>query len=139
MLRIHISVIVFMLTALNHVSKAQKPDSIFFNLYTDSLKKGTYNYINVDGKFSDGHWLPLTAKHIQFNTTGGKFEDNSLLIDKDFKEEKVTITAVLKADTSVQKSVTIYIKKNKDNEKLKTNEEILKEIEQQGKQKKRKA
>ena len=28
---------------------AQKVDSIYFHLYTDSLKKGTYNYINVDG------------------------------------------------------------------------------------------
>ena len=33
---------------------AQNLDSIFFNLYTDSLKKGTYNYINVDGQFTDG-------------------------------------------------------------------------------------
>ena len=29
-------------------AKAQKIESIHINLYTDSLKKGTYNYINVD-------------------------------------------------------------------------------------------
>ena len=29
-------------------SKAQKIDNIFVNLYTYSLKKGTYNYINID-------------------------------------------------------------------------------------------
>ena len=37
---------------------AQKVDSIFFHLYTDSLKKGQYNYINIDGKLSDGRWMP---------------------------------------------------------------------------------
>jgi hypothetical protein len=43
------------LISLTTLTKAQKVDSIFFHPYTDSLKKGTYNYINVDGKLSDGH------------------------------------------------------------------------------------
>ena len=59
------------------VSHAQKVDSIFFHLYTDSLKKGTYNYINVDGKLDNGRWLPLTAKEIDFTATAGNFEGNS--------------------------------------------------------------
>ena len=42
--------------------KAQQVDSIFLNLYTDSLKKGQHNYINVDGKLSNGKWMPLTSK-----------------------------------------------------------------------------
>lgn len=126
-------------TIIAPCTKAQKPDSIFFNLYTDSLKKGTHNYINVDGKFADGKWLPLTAKDIIFRSTAGRFEDNSLFIDKDFSEEKVTVTAVLKSDPAITRSVTIYIKRNPDNEKLKTTEEILKDIEQQGKQRKRKS
>jgi hypothetical protein len=120
-------------------TKAQKVDSIFFNLYTDSLKKGTYNYINVDGKLSDGRWMPLTAKEIQFATTAGSFDGNSLVLDKDFKEEKVTVTATLKANTNISKSVTIYIKRNPDNEKLKTTEEILREMEEQSRQKQKKS
>ena len=114
---------------------AQKIDSLFFNLYTDSLKKATYNYINVDGKSSDGHWLPLTAKQMKFTATDGRFEGNSLFIDKEFKGEKVTVTAVMIEDPSISKSITIYIKKKEDNEKLKTAEEIKKEIEQGAKRK----
>ena len=115
--------------------KAQKVDSIFFNLYTDSLKKGTYNYINVDGKLSNGQWLPLTGKEIKFTSSAGKFDNNSLVLDRDFKEEKVTVKAVLRSDTSICKSITIYIKKNADNEKLKTEEQIMHEMEEQGRQK----
>ena len=105
--------------------KAQKVDSIYFNLYTDSLKKGTYNYINVDGKLINGHWLPLTAKEISFSASAGVFDGNSLLIDKDASIEKVTVKAVLKANPSIYKETTIYIKKMADNERLKTTEEIM--------------
>ena len=48
---------------------SQKIDSISFHLYTDSLKKGQHNYINVDGKLSNGHWQPLTSKEIQFSSS----------------------------------------------------------------------
>ena len=130
-------IIVFITSATGQSLRAQKVDSIFFNLYTDSLKKGTYNYINVDGKYSNGKWLPLTAKEINFTSTGGKFQDNSLFIDKDFIAERVTVRAVLKADSSICKTVTIYIKKNEDSGRLKTTEEIMKEIEQQGQQRRR--
>ena len=41
------------------LSNAQKIDSIYFHLYTDSLKKGTHNYINIDGKTSDGKWMQV--------------------------------------------------------------------------------
>jgi len=125
--------------AFGYTVKAQKPDSLFFNLYTDSLKKGTHNYINVDGKFSNGQWLPLTTKHLTFSSTGGKFEENSLFIDKDFKEDSVTITVALKNDNNVRKTITIYIKKKEDNEKLKTDEEILKEIDEQARKRKKKS
>ena len=127
------------LAAFTQYTKAQKVDSIFFNLYTDSLKKGTYNYINVDGKLSDGRWMPLMAKEIQFTATAGIFDGNSLVLDKDFKEEKVTVTATLKTNPSISKSVTIYIKRNPDNEKLKTTEEILREMEEQSRQKQKKS
>lgn len=105
--------------------QAQKVDSIYFHLYTDSLKKGTYNYINVDGKLSNGIWLPLTAKEIIFTATAGRFEGNSLFIDKDFTDDKVTVKAVLKDNTAQFRQVTIYIKKKEDNEKLKTVSEVM--------------
>lgn len=100
-------------------------DSLFFNLYTDSLKKGVHNYINVDGKMSNGQWLPLTDKQLIFSSSYGKFEGNSLIIDSSFKGEKVTIKITLRADPNVTKETTVYIKKLFGNEKLKTVEEIL--------------
>jgi len=108
------------------ITHAQQVDSICFHLYTDSLKKGTYNYINVDGKLSDSRWLPLTAKEINFTASAGTFNGNSLFIDSNFAEEKVRVKAVLKASPAVSKEITIYIKKMVDNERLKTSEEVMK-------------
>ena len=105
--------------------KAQKTDSIFFNLYTDSLKKGTYNYINVEGKLSNGQWMPLTHKELKFSCPSGKFDGNSLFIDSSFKEEKVTVKATLISNPAVTKEITIYIKKYTPEERLKTIEEVL--------------
>src|SRR5690349_3542881 len=139
LLRKNILIVTILLIASFAHLKAQKVDSIFFNLYTDSLKKGTYNYINVDGKMSNGTWVPLTAKELNFTASAGRFDQNSLVLEKDFKEEKVTITASLKTDPTKCKTVTIYIKKNPDNEKLKTEQEVLKELEEQSRQKQKKS
>ena len=102
--------IIFILCA-GHSVTAQKLDSLFFNLYTDSLKKGTYNYINVDGKFSDGRYLPLTAKELVFSCDAGKFEGNSLFLDSSVRIDKVVVKVALKSDSSVSRERTIYIKK----------------------------
>jgi hypothetical protein len=107
------------------VGRAQQVDSIFFHLYTDSLKKGVHNYINVDGKLSNGHWLPLTNKEIDFTSSAGKFVGNSLVLDTAFKGEKVTVKAVLKNNSTIWKEIDIYLKKVEDNERLRTVDEIL--------------
>jgi hypothetical protein len=83
--------LLFTILLITSLAKAQKIDSIYFHLYTDSLKKGVHNYINVDGKISDGRWLPLTPKEIQFSSTGGKFEGNDLVLPADFTGDKVVI------------------------------------------------
>lgn len=105
--------------------KAQKVDSIFVNLYTDSLKKGTYNYINVDGLLSNGRYMPLDSNQVIFWASEGKFSGNSLWLDKDFKYEKVFIKVMLRRNLMVSKEFTVYIKKKPDNEKLKTAEELM--------------
>ena len=66
------------ISALSLPVKAQKVDSLFFNLYTDSLKIGTYNYINVDGKLSNGSWLPLDSMQVIFTSSTGKMTGNIL-------------------------------------------------------------
>jgi hypothetical protein len=103
----------------------EKPDSIFFNLYTDSLKKGTYNYINVDGKYPNGRYLPMTARELDFFCSYGSFDGNSLFIDSACKEDKITVKIVLKKDTSVSREKVIYIKKHDEVPRLKTMKEVM--------------
>ena len=106
-------------------AKAQKIESIYVNLYTDSLKKGTYNYINIDGRLSNGKYLPLDSTQLIFKSSYGKFYGNSLLVDKDCKEEKVSIIVTMKNDPSLHKEFVMYIKKKEDGN-LPTIEEVLK-------------
>lgn len=105
-------------------AKAQKVESIYVNLYTDSLKKGTLNYINIDGKLSNGRYLPLDSSHLIFWSSAGKFSGNSLWIDRDFKAEKVDIKVSLRADPAMVKEFTIYVKQLPDPE-LKSMDEIM--------------
>ena len=107
---------------------AQKVDSIYFHLYTDSLKKGFYNYINVDGKMSDGTWQPLDSSEILFISDGGFFKGNDLFIDSSYKGETVRVKAILKSNPAIHKETVIYIRKRGFTEPLKTNEEILDEM-----------
>ena len=105
---------------------SQKIDSISFHLYTDSLKKGQHNYINVDGKLSNGQWQPLTSKEIQLSSSACKFQGNNLIVPPDFKEEKIKIKAELKSNPAIWKEVTIWIKKIPDPDSLPGLDQVLK-------------
>lgn len=105
-------------------AKAQKVESIYVNLYTDSLKKGTFNYINIDGKLSNGRYLPLDSTQLIFWASAGKFSGNSLWIDRDFASPKVDIKVSLRDNPAMVKEFTIYIKQLPDPE-LKTMDEIM--------------
>ena len=109
--------------------KAQKIENIFVNLYTDSLKKGTYNYINVDGLLSNGNYIPLDTTDVIFWASDGKFYGNTLLIDKNFKKEKVHLKVTFRKNPALTKEFTMFIKKKEDNEKLKTTEELLRDLQ----------
>jgi hypothetical protein len=108
------------------IAKAQKIDSIFVNLYTDSLKTGTYNYINVDGLMSNGKYLPLDSSRIIFKSDHGEFFGNSLWLDKNFKGEKVHISVRLKNNVSSLQEFDMYVKKKEDGP-LKTADQLMKE------------
>ncbi|HEX4958679.1 MAG TPA: hypothetical protein VFV46_10920 [Lacibacter sp.] len=92
-------------------TKAQKIDSIFFNLYTDSLKKGSWNYINVDAKLSNGKYMPLTSQQLIIKTSEGKLEGNSIWLDWDCKQPFITVEIQLKENPSVTRTKTIWVKK----------------------------
>lgn len=114
---------------------AQKVESISFNLYTDSLKKAVHNYINVDGKLSNGKYMPLDATDLTFISNYGIWEGNSLIIDSSYKKDSVVVTVTLKQNTTVTQSITIYLKKNNTAPKLKSEQEILNELDKPRKKK----
>lgn len=118
-------------------TKAQKVDSIYVNLYTDSLKKGTYNYINVDGLLNNGRYLPLDSTHIAFEASAGHFSGNSLWIDKAFADEKVHIKVTLRSNKALYKEFDMYIKKKGDDEQLKSAQDILNEMQNANKKKRK--
>ena len=121
----YIFILLFSFTSF--FAKAQKIDSIYVNLYTDSLKKGTFNYINIDGKLSNGSYLPLDSTHVALVASDGKFTGNDLWIPRDFSKDKVTIKAILLSNKTVCKTFVVYIKKMPDPE-LKTEQQILEEM-----------
>lgn len=117
-------ILTVILLGFSFAAKAQKVESIYVNLYTDSLKKGTFNYINIDGRLSNGKYLPLDSTHIVFWASAGKFSGNSLWIDGNFTEEKVNIKVTLRNNPALFKEFTMYIKKKPDPE-LKTMDELM--------------
>lgn len=118
-------VIATLLISFGFVANAQKIDSIYFHLYTDSLKKGTYNYINVDGKMSDGTWRPLTSKEIDFSSSDCRFSGNELILPPDYKGEKITVKAVLKGHPAIWKETTIWVKQKPDPDRLPSSRDVL--------------
>lgn len=113
---------------------AQKIDSLLVNLYTDSLKRGTFNYINIDGQLSNGRYLPLDSTHLSFSATAGHFSGNNLWIEPNFSGLKITVTVVLKSNPALHSSFDVYVKQVEPNEKLKTTEELLEEMRNKKKQ-----
>ena len=103
-----------LMVAFGTAAKAQQIDSIFFNLYTDSLKKGTHNYINVDGKMSNGRWMPLSDREVTFTSSAFQFSGNELIVPADCSESSVVVKAVLKSNPSQAIERTIWIKQKPD-------------------------
>ncbi len=130
MKKLAIFILVFSASKLH----AQKIEHIYANLYTDSLKKGTHNYINIDGELSNGKFLPLDSSKLIFTCKEAVFFGNSLFIPVDFSPEKVNIKVILKEDNTKFKEMELFIKKTED-PPLKTEREIMAEIKNKKKKK----
>lgn len=118
--------------------RAQKIDSLFFNLYTDSLKKGSWNYINVDAKLSNGTYMPLTSEQLNFKVSNGKLQGNSVWIDWGFTDDSVVVEVSLKKDLAVRRSITIWIKKKDEQLNAPVNDSLLQQINNRPKSTKKK-
>ncbi len=119
------SILLFLFISLSHASFAQKLDSIYFNLYTDSLKKGTHNYINVEGKYKNGRILPVDNSEVIFEADSAKFVGNSLWLPLDFKPKFVKVWVSIKTIPQKKIQIIIPIKQKKDEEVLRSEQEIL--------------
>ncbi len=102
------------LVLLPNAGKAQKIDSIYFNLYTDSLKKGNYNYINVEGRTGTGKIIPLDSTYLILEASSGRFYGNSLWLSRETKLEKIDIKVSLRQNPSFVLNRSIYIKKKEE-------------------------
>lgn len=122
--------------ACSFFAKAQKIESIHVNLYTDSLKKGTFNYINIDGRMANGKYIPLDSSYLIFWSSAGKFSSNSLWIDRNIVTDKVDIKVTLRSNPTLFKEFSIYIKKQPDPE-LKTMDELMKGSKEKNKRSKK--
>jgi hypothetical protein len=84
---------------------------MFVNLYTDSLKKGTYNYINVDGQLANGRFIPLDSTKVKFESNEGSFSGNALFLSLKSKADSVAITVTLREDPKQTQTFILYTKK----------------------------
>lgn len=136
--KLSIPLFVFLVLASAQLVKAQKVDSIYFNLYTDSLKKGSWNYINVEAKLSNGKYIPLNNQQISISTTAGKLEGNSIWLDWDFKPDFVSIEVKLKENPTVSKRIDIWVKKHDLQLNAPVQDSLLKQINNKQKRQKKK-
>lgn len=129
------NILLYAFVLMSGFLKAQKIDSLFFNLYTDSLKKGSWNYINVDAKLSNGKYLPLTSDQLHFKTSNGKLQGNSIWIDWNFKDDSVVVEVQLKKNAAVKKSITIWVKKVDEQLNAPVKDSLLQQINNRNKSK----
>lgn len=116
-------------------AQSQSVTEIRFNLYYDSLKTTIDNYINVEAKLSNGRYLPLTEKDIQFSSDYGFWRGNALVLSKERSNmNKVNITAQLKSDTSKKISTTIYVQKYPDTGIFLTEKDYMNRIQNRNRQ-----
>lgn len=90
--------------------------NIYFHLYTDSLKVGVYNYINVDAELYDKRFWPLDTSYIYFSSNLGIWSGNSLILNQGIsKDTAIRIRCILKADDRKKIDTILYIKRTQDN------------------------
>jgi hypothetical protein len=110
-LRFFIAVILSLLLTATH---AQKLEKLYVNLYTDSLKRGTLNYINIDGLFSNGKFLPLYTVHLKYETSVGAFEGNKLWLPDSITIKDVHIRVHAKQNPQLEARFVVGIKQVPD-------------------------
>lgn len=123
--------LLIMFSVLHTTSFAQQSDSLYFNLYTDSLKKGTWNYINVEYKYAQGHVVPLTAPKVELKSDRGIWDGNSLWIDWQFPFPYVEVEARYKSHSFLSRKQIIWIRQHDEPMQPNQTDSLLNQLNKQ--------
>ena len=90
---------------------------IYFNLYTDSLKPVLNYYVNVEGEFANGRFLPLDTNDVTLTCDHGTLAGMEWVIPKTPVDYPcITFRVISKTNPALRDSVTIFIQRRKDPE-----------------------
>jgi hypothetical protein len=104
-------------------------------LYTDSLKKGTWNYINVEYKFAQGRVVPLTTPQIELKSDRGIWDGNSLWIDWQFPFPYVEVEVRYKSNSVISSKQIIWIRQYDDAMQPSQTDSLLNELNKRNRRK----
>jgi D-alanyl-D-alanine carboxypeptidase len=135
MIRFLLLMVFLLLITSSQQLRAQSPDSIFFNLYTDSLKKGAWNYINVEGRITHGKIVPLSARSIVLKASTGKVEDMSVWLDWNTTADTVVVEVSLKTNPAVTAKTIIWIKKYDPQLDVQQTDSLLQQLNERNRRK----
>lgn len=84
---------------------------IRFRQYTDSLKRGEYFYVNVEGIYSSGRIFPLDTARVRFAVRGAELHGQDILLDRnDFTTKEIYVDAVYRLNSDMKISTAIPVK-----------------------------
>lgn len=108
--------------------------SLYFNLFTDSLKKDNPFDLNVQGRFTSHKVYPLDTGMVAFTKTGGGTLSAGRLVvtGDDTVTRKIHVVVRLKADPSIADSVWIPVKQIPDTARLPSEQELLDQWKRRG-------
>lgn len=93
---------------------AGQPKRIYFNLYTDSIKTQLYYYVNIEGEYPNGRYLPLDTATIGLSADQGSMAGNSWIPPKKIDFESVRFTVWLRCNPQVRDSIQVWLKRALD-------------------------
>jgi hypothetical protein len=128
-------ILLILFSVLHTTTLAQQSDSLYFNLYTDSLKKGTWNYINVEYKFAQGRVVPLTTPQIELKSDRGIWDGTSLWIDWQFPFPYVEVEVRYKSNSVLSSKKIIWIRQYDDAMQPSQTDSLLNELNKRNRRK----
>ncbi|UYQ93741.1 hypothetical protein MKQ68_01320 [Chitinophaga horti] len=84
---------------------------IRFRQYTDSLKRGEYFYVNVEGVYSSGRIFPLDTGRVHLSVQGAELHGQDVLLDRyDSTTKIIHVEAVYRLNSDLKIKAAIPVK-----------------------------